>query len=276
MRSPPVSVERWSDEVDGPFRMRRFAGGHFSSRAASKPSLTRSCATSRGGWCRLRARWSQAEPSGREVSQDMACRRILPELELPCYKFRDSIQPLATSFPCGFGGTQSCGFRRGSRRGEALVCRERFRAISRVRIRRRHVRPLVQSFSSEIVRHPNMLRQSVTDDRSILLVDPNETAIPAHSELTYTPLRPEMQWFLCVKAASSGGETTVYDGCAILEAMKPATRKTFVDKRLKWKMEQPVPRPYGRRCSAFVRRMRLSRSFRNFLASSSDLLTTAQ
>ena len=101
--------------------------------------------------------------------------------------------------------------------------------------------PLVQSFSSEIVRHPNMLRQSVTDDRSILLVDPNETAIPAHSELTYTPLRPEMQWFLCVKAASSGGETTVYDGCAILEAMKPATRKTFVDKRLKWKMEQPVP-----------------------------------
>ena len=76
MRSPPVSVERWSDEVDGPFRMRRFAGGHFSSRAASKPSLTRSCATSRGGWCRLRARWSQAEPSGREVSQDMACRRI--------------------------------------------------------------------------------------------------------------------------------------------------------------------------------------------------------
>ena len=23
--------------------------------------------------------------------------------------------------------------------------------------------------------------------------------------------------------------------------MKPATRKTFVDKRLKWKMEQPVP-----------------------------------
>ena len=47
MRSPPVSVERWSDEVDGPFRMRRFAGGHFSSRAASKPSLTRSCATSR-------------------------------------------------------------------------------------------------------------------------------------------------------------------------------------------------------------------------------------
>ena len=71
----PVSVERWSDEVDGPFRMRRFAGGHFSSRAASKPSLTRSCATSRGGWCRLRARWSQAEPSG-EVSQDMACRRI--------------------------------------------------------------------------------------------------------------------------------------------------------------------------------------------------------
>jgi hypothetical protein len=86
-----------------------------------------------------------------------------------------------------------------------------------------------------------MLRQSVTDDRSILLVDPNETAIPAHSELTYTPLRPEMQWFLCVKPAASGGETTVYDGSAILEAMKPATRKTFVDKRLKWKMEQPVP-----------------------------------
>jgi len=101
--------------------------------------------------------------------------------------------------------------------------------------------PLVQSFSSEIVRHPNMLRQSVTDDRSILLVDPNETAIPAHSELTYTPLRPEMQWFLCVKSAASGGETTVYDGHAILEALKPATRKTFVDKRLKWKMEQPIP-----------------------------------
>lgn len=101
--------------------------------------------------------------------------------------------------------------------------------------------PLVQSLSSEIVRHPNMLRQSVKDDRSILLVDPNETAIPAHSELTYTPLRPEMQWFLCVKSAASGGETTVYDGHAILEAMKPATRKTFIEKRLKWKMEQPIP-----------------------------------
>lgn len=101
--------------------------------------------------------------------------------------------------------------------------------------------PLVLSFSSEIIRHPNLLRQSITADRSVLLVDPNETAIPAHSELTYTPLRPEMQWFLCVKAASAGGETTVYDGCAILESMKPATRKAFSDKRLKWKMEQPVP-----------------------------------
>jgi surfactin synthase thioesterase subunit len=27
--APPASVARWSDEVDGPFQMRRFAGGHF-------------------------------------------------------------------------------------------------------------------------------------------------------------------------------------------------------------------------------------------------------
>lgn len=27
--APPASVERWFDEVDGPFQMRRFAGGHF-------------------------------------------------------------------------------------------------------------------------------------------------------------------------------------------------------------------------------------------------------
>lgn len=42
--APPVSVERWSDEVDGPFRMRRFAGGHFfvqSSLEAVADSILR-------------------------------------------------------------------------------------------------------------------------------------------------------------------------------------------------------------------------------------------
>ena len=56
-------------------------------------------------------------------------------------------------------------------------------------------RELVEKLIDAPVRHPNYQRQAAHEDRTVLLVDPDETPIPAHSELAYSPLCPELIFF---------------------------------------------------------------------------------
>src|SRR5262245_52518044 len=66
-----------------------------------------------------------------------------------------------------------------------------------------------QSLFGDFMVHPNRRREKVSDDRTTVLVDPDFTAIAAHQELGYFPVRPEVLWFHCIQPAKKGGETTV-------------------------------------------------------------------
>lgn len=103
-------------------------------------------------------------------------------------------------------------------------------------------REFVERMVTEPVFHPNYQRKAAQPDRAVLLVDPNEVAIPAHSELAYTPLCPELIFFYCVRPAEKKGESTVYDGLRALELMEATTRDTFYEKRLKWSMVPHLPK----------------------------------
>ncbi|MEY9929770.1 alpha-ketoglutarate-dependent taurine dioxygenase [Catenulispora sp. GP43] len=101
-------------------------------------------------------------------------------------------------------------------------------------------RGLVQRFSSELYFHQNPNRQTLSNDGAVLLVDAHRNPIPAHSEMSYCPLHPGLQWFLCVQPAVSGGETTVYDGVQAGERLAPETRELFEKQRLTWRLPFPT------------------------------------
>lgn len=97
-------------------------------------------------------------------------------------------------------------------------------------------RALVQRFSSKLYFHQNPNRETISNDGAVLLVDAHRNPIPAHSEMSYCPLHPGLQWFYCVQPASSGGETTVYDGVEAYRRLAKETRDLFDDLRLTWRL----------------------------------------
>ncbi|GAA3567728.1 TauD/TfdA family dioxygenase [Amycolatopsis ultiminotia] len=101
-------------------------------------------------------------------------------------------------------------------------------------------RELVQRFSEKLYFHQNPNRQTISDDGAVLLVDAHRNPIPAHSEMSYCPLHPGLQWFYCVRPASSGGATTVYDGVQALELLGAETRRLFEERRLTWRLPFPT------------------------------------
>ena len=103
-------------------------------------------------------------------------------------------------------------------------------------------REFVEGLIAEPVYHPNYTRVAAEGDRRVLLVDPNHVAIPAHSELAYSPLCPELIFFHCVTPAENKGETTLYDGVQVLEGLEAETRDAFDEKRLKWSMVPHLPK----------------------------------
>lgn len=61
------------------------------------------------------------------------------------------------------------------------------------------------------------------------LVDSGTDSIGLHIENGATPYPPDLLWFHCVTAASSGSETTVCDGRRVWERMSEVTRQLFRD-----------------------------------------------
>ncbi len=105
----------------------------------------------------------------------------------------------------------------------------------------RRFQGFVEQFSSDLVFHQNPRRRRISDDGSVLLVDPNQSPIPAHCELSYSPLRPDLQWFWCVRPAVQDGETTLFDGIAVLEELPEETAAAFCGNGLRYRVDQPIP-----------------------------------
>src|SRR5919199_3632366 len=97
-------------------------------------------------------------------------------------------------------------------------------------------RALVQRFSARLYFHQNPNREAISNDGAVLLVDAHRNPIPAHAEMSHSPLHPGLQWFLCVRPAREGGATTVYDGIEALDRLAEETRELFERHRLTWRL----------------------------------------
>lgn len=78
------------------------------------------------------------------------------------------------------------------------------------------------------------MRDRVTEDDAIQTAEIGFQAIGLHSEMAYTPVRPDLLVFSCEVPAASGGETLVGDGCAVWSALSPSARALLASHRLRY------------------------------------------
>jgi alpha-ketoglutarate-dependent taurine dioxygenase len=99
---------------------------------------------------------------------------------------------------------------------------------------------LFEAFSSSIT--PRNIdftashRPYVTPDRSITEVSVGNHPIFLHGESYFTSERPDIVWLYCINAASNGGQTTVCEGPALLDALSGKTRDLFTRKKIRYQM----------------------------------------
>lgn len=70
-------------------------------------------------------------------------------------------------------------------------------------------------------------RSRITQDDHIQKVEQGSMAISLHCELAFTPFRPDVCVFACVRPPAQGGETLVGDGARVLQSLSEATRARF-------------------------------------------------
>ncbi|MFC5722751.1 TauD/TfdA family dioxygenase [Streptomyces gamaensis] len=81
-------------------------------------------------------------------------------------------------------------------------------------------------------------------------VDSGHDPIGLHLENGATPFAPDLLWFYCVRAATSGSETTVCDGFRVWDALSDRTRKVFTAQPVKY--SRNVPREMWQRLAAHL------------------------
>src|SRR6478672_7733261 len=91
------------------------------------------------------------------------------------------------------------------------------------------IKPMVHHSTST-----NVERDVVNADGTTSTVNKGMDYIPLHREGSYAPGCPDLLMLHCVRPSDSGGQTSLCDGVALLQAMRPATRKFVEDAILKW------------------------------------------
>jgi len=98
-------------------------------------------------------------------------------------------------------------------------------------------RSFTEQFCQYFIAYPGSKRDSVGNETNIQTVDVEKKAIRLHSEMSYSPVRPDLAWFFCVVPPRQGGATTLCDGIAMAEALPGALREWLQNKRLRYKAE---------------------------------------
>src|SRR5215471_15168281 len=85
-------------------------------------------------------------------------------------------------------------------------------------------------------------------DRTIVEVVGGEADMCLHQELGYVPWSPDVVWFFCRKAPSSGGQTTVCDGIKFAQSLSQSTIRILIDKPILYNHHWPAEKrlSYGR------------------------------
>lgn len=96
---------------------------------------------------------------------------------------------------------------------------------------------LLRGFSPDITQFSRLV-ESVTPNtaidpareffaKNVQLVDSGVNEIGLHCENGTTPLRPQVVWFYCERAAISGSQTTICDGQKVWESLTPESKMVF-------------------------------------------------
>lgn len=90
--------------------------------------------------------------------------------------------------------------------------------------------PALAKFIRTLVPRPIIYggsRDQVTGDDFIQKVEKGQMPVSLHCELAFTPFRPDLCIFACMRPASDGGETRIADGAAVLAELDEDTRARF-------------------------------------------------
>lgn len=91
-------------------------------------------------------------------------------------------------------------------------------------------------FLADCVTNGNDTREAVAGYTHIQSVNSGSQHISLHSEMAYSPLRPDIVFFYCVEPPTkAGGATLLCDGIAVWRRMKPATRTLFEKKKIRYR-----------------------------------------
>ena len=93
-------------------------------------------------------------------------------------------------------------------------------------------RDFARSFCATAVVNESPGRQAIDAGANIHTVDGGTGTFNLHPELSREPWKPDVAFFACFSAPRAGGQTTLADGCAIVERMPDAVRRGLEGRRL--------------------------------------------
>jgi len=98
-------------------------------------------------------------------------------------------------------------------------------------------------FSSSFVGllHRPEMRESVDGDGATSTVTVGSQLIAHHQEMGYSPVHPDLLWFLCITPAKNRGETFVCDGAALWEQMDDDLRDQFRREKVVYRFRRAGP-----------------------------------
>ncbi|MEA3053933.1 MAG: hypothetical protein QOG72_2836 [Sphingomonadales bacterium] len=85
-------------------------------------------------------------------------------------------------------------------------------------------------------------RKAASRKNELQTVTLGRSGLSLHFEYGSSPMRPDLLWFYCRKAAAegTGGETLVADGVSIFDRLKPETQAALCAKRVKYRNFVPT------------------------------------
>lgn len=98
---------------------------------------------------------------------------------------------------------------------------------------------LTSHLLAECVVNGNTTRADVATANGIQTVNSGTDAIALHAEMAYSPVRPDVLCFYCVRPPQQrGGETMLCDGVELLTRMPPHLRRRFETTRVVYRFER--------------------------------------
>ena len=85
-------------------------------------------------------------------------------------------------------------------------------------------------------------RRAASDKNELQTVTVGQAGLSLHFEYGNIPVRPDLLWFYCRKAAAegTGGETLVADGVSIFDRLQPSTQDLLRARRMKYRNYLPA------------------------------------